>query len=100
MTEADSLIAALAGAAIGGLVAALRQWLRIGRENARTLNRVLYLLDVRHTILRADPDVIATTPSHHGTSLGNPARHPRIPSPQATVLQALRGFLPLVAPRT
>lgn len=51
------VVTALIGAAIGGLVAELRQWLQISRDNRRVLNRVLFVqLDVWDTIRRADPD--------------------------------------------
>jgi hypothetical protein len=51
------VIAALAGAAVGGAIAEARSWIQIVRDQRRTLNRVLYAqLDVWQTVLRADPD--------------------------------------------
>jgi hypothetical protein len=51
-----AVIAALAGAIVGGFISEGRNWLQIRREQIHTLNRVLYTqLDVWHTVARADP---------------------------------------------
>jgi len=53
------ILAALAGVAVGGLVAEGREWLRITRDNARSLNRVLYAqLDVWHIVHGADLEAV------------------------------------------
>jgi len=68
------VLAALAGAAIGGLVAELRQGLQISRDNRKIRNRVLYTqLDVWHTVSWADPEVLlSAAPKIMAGALGIP----------------------------
>ena len=53
------VLAALAGALVGGLITEIRQWMQLRRDNGRTLNRVLYTqLEVWHTVLKTDPEPV------------------------------------------